>query len=175
MTQQGKTLSARACSVTGLLLVVILTLFDQGLKLLAIMHLKDKQDISLIRDVLELKYLENRGMAFGLFQGKIPVFVLLCLLFFVAFLYFYIKIPKTTYYLPLILISFFMLAGASGNFIDRVFRGFVVDFIYFVLIDFPVFNVADIYVVCSGILLVLFVCFKYKDEDFAFISAKNKR
>lgn len=77
--------------------------------------------------------------------------------------------------MPLILIAFFMLAGALGNFIDRVFRGFVVDFIYISLIDFPVFNLADIYVVCSGILLVLAVCLKYKDEDFDFLSRKTTK
>ena len=76
---------------------------------------------------------------------------------------------KTRYYLPLILILFLMVSGAAGNFIDRAVRGAVVDFIYVSLIDFPIFNLADIYVVCSGILLILFVCLKYKDEDFGFI------
>ena len=67
-----------------------------------------------------------------------------------------------------------MFGGAAGNFIDRLFRGYVVDFIYFSLIDFPVFNIADIYVVCGGIVLVLLVVFKYKDEDFEFLSLKIK-
>ena len=52
-----------------------------------------------------------------------------------------------------------------GNFIDRVFRGYVVDFIYFSLIDFPTFNVADIYVVAGVILMVLLIVFVLKDED----------
>lgn len=63
-----------------------------------------------------------------------------------------------------------MVSGAVGNCIDRVFRGYVVDFVYFSLINFPVFNVADIFVVCSGISLVLLVCFKYKDDnDYQFL------
>ena len=67
-----------------------------------------------------------------------------------------------------------MVSGALGNFIDRVFRKYVVDFIYFSLIDFPVFHMADIYVVCSGILLVILVCFKYKnDEDYHFLRLKK--
>lgn len=173
MTVNKKVLPAWACTVTGVILVTALTLLDQGTKLLALTYLKDRGDIPLIKGVLELKYLENRGMAFGMLQGKIPVFVILCLLFFAAFLYFYIKIPKTVYYMPLMIIGFFMISGALGNFIDRVFRGFVVDFIYISLIDFPVFNIADIYVVCSGILLVLFVCLKYKDEDFYFLGRKK--
>ena len=65
-------------------------------------------------------------------------------------------------------------SGALGNFIDRVCRGYVVDFIYFSLIDFPVFNIADMYVVCSGILLVMLVCFRYKnDEDYDFLRIKK--
>ena len=113
-------------------------------------------------------------MAFGLFEGKIPVFVILCLLFFCLFVYVYARIPRTRYYLPLAVTSVIMVSGALGNFIDRVFRGYVVDFIYFSLIDFPVFNMADIYVVCSGILLVLLVCFKYRnDEDYDFLRIKK--
>ncbi len=157
-------------------LVLLLTLIDQGTKLLAVINLKEQPDIALIPGVMQLKYLENRGMAFGLLQGKIPVFVILCILFLGIFFYVYAKIPKTAYYLPLILTGIFMVSGAVGNCIDRIFRGYVVDFLYFSLIDFPIFNVADIYVVCSGILLVLLVCFKYKnDEDYDFLSKKKTK
>ena len=128
----------------------------------------------MIPGVLQLHYLENRGMAFGLFEGKIPVFVILCVLFICVFFYVYARIPRTGYYLPLTITSLIMVSGALGNFIDRVFRKYVVDFIYFSLIDFPVFNMADIYVVCSGILLVILVCFKYKnDEDYHFLRLKK--
>ena len=59
----------------------------------------------------------------------------------------------------------FFLAGALGNAIDRVIRGYVVDFFYFSLIDFPVFNVADIYVSVSAFALFLLMFFYYKEED----------
>ena len=61
------------------------------------------------------------------------------------------------------------MAGAFGNLIDRVFRGYVVDFFYFKWIDFPVFNVADIYVTLSAIALIIVVLFYYKEEDFSLI------
>lgn len=158
----------------GCIVILALTLLDQGSKHLVLIGLKDSPDIILIPGVLQLRYLENRGMAFGLFEGKIPVFVILCLLFFCVFAYVYTRIPRTSYYLPLAVTSLIMVSGALGNFIDRVFRGYVVDFIYFSLIDFPVFNMADIYVVCSGIILVLLVCFKYKnDEDYDFLRIKK--
>ncbi|WP_448783477.1 signal peptidase II [Blautia sp.] len=156
------------------IIILVLTLLDQVSKHLVLTYLKGENDISLIPGVLQLRYIENRGMAFGLFEGKIPVFVILCLLFFCLFVYVYARIPRTRYYLPLAVTSVIMVSGALGNFIDRVFRGYVVDFIYFSLIDFPVFNMADIYVVCSGILLVLLVCFKYRnDEDYDFLRIKK--
>ena len=156
------------------IIILVLTLLDQVSKHLVLTYLKGENDISLITGVLQLRYIENRGMAFGLFEGKIPVFVILCLLFFCLFVYVYARIPRTRYYLPLAVTSVIMVSGALGNFIDRVFRGYVVDFIYFSLIDFPVFNMADIYVVCSGILLVLLVCFKYRnDEDYDFLRIKK--
>lgn len=158
----------------GCTIIFILTFLDQGSKYFVLTRLKNTPDIILIPGVLQLHYLENRGMAFGLFEGKIPVFVILCVLFFCVFFYVYARIPRTGYYLPLTITSLIMVSGALGNFIDRVFRKYVVDFIYFSLIDFPVFNIADIYVVCSGILLVILVCFKYKnDEDYHFLRLKK--
>lgn len=172
--RERKPLSASVCAAAGIISVLILTFLDQYTKLLALTHLRNKPEIPLIKGVLELKYLENRGIAFGMFQGKVAVFVILCVFFLVAALYVFLRMPKERYYLPLMLITFLIAAGALGNFIDRLFRGFVVDFIYFSLIDFPIFNMADIYVVCGGILLVLFVCLKYKEEDFGFLNPKYK-
>ena len=158
----------------GCTIIFILTFLDQGSKYFVLTRLKNTPDIILIPGVLQLHYLENRGMAVGLFEGKIPVFVILCVLFFCVFFYVYARIPRTGYYLPLTITSLIMVSGALGNFIDRIFRKYVVDFIYFSLIDFPVFNMADIYVVCSGILLVILVCFKYKnDEDYHFLRLKK--
>ena len=150
----------------GCTIIFILTFLDQGSKYFVLTRLKNTPDIILIPGVLQLHYLENRGMAFGLFEGKIPVFVILCVLFFCVFFYVYARIPRTGYYLPLTITSLIMVSGALGNFIDRVFRKYVVDFIYFSLIDF--------HVVCSGILLVILVCFKYKnDEDYHFLRLKK--
>ena len=73
--------------------------------------------------------------------------------------------PATAYYGPLLFTAAVVFSGAMGNFIDRVFRGYVVDFIYFSLIDFPTFNVADIYVTCGIIALVFLIFFRYKEED----------
>lgn len=153
----------------GLLSAGVLVFLDQQTKALSVSGLKGRPSLSLIPGVLELKYLENTGIAFGLFAGKRNFFLLFCILFFILFIYLYCKLPKNRHFLPLHAVLFLMGSGALGNFIDRVTRGYVVDFIYVSLIDFPIFNLADIYVVTGGILLVLLVCLKYQDEEFEFL------
>lgn len=153
--------------------IVLLVLADQLTKYMAVINLKGSSGIVIIPGVLELQYLENRGMAFGMLQGKQILFLILCIAFCIVLLFLFFKIPKTGYYLPLILTGGVLAAGAVGNFIDRAFQGYVVDFIYISLIDFPIFNLADIYVVCGGIVLVILVLFYYKDEDFDFIRCKG--
>lgn len=154
--------------------ILLLLFLDQWSKQLAVLHLKNAPSHELIPGVLELHYLENTGMAFGMLEGKRVFFLLLCLVFFAAAVYVFLRIPKNTYYLPILIILAFMTAGAAGNFIDRAFRGYVVDFIYISLIHFPIFNLADIYVTVSAVLLVLFVGLKYKEEDFAFLNPRKK-
>lgn len=66
-------------------------------------------------------------------------------------------------------------AGAIGNMIDRIRLDYVVDFIYIVLINFPIFNVADIYVSVATAILVILLLFVYKEQDLNFISFKQKK
>ena len=62
----------------------------------------------------------------------------------------------------------------DGNMIDRVFRKYVVDYIYFSLINFPVFNVADIYVTVAAFMLVVLILFFYQEEDLNRVFSKKK-
>ena len=64
-------------------------------------------------------------------------------------------------------------AGAVGNMIDRISQGYVVDFLYFKLINFPIFNVADCYVTIAAACLVILIMFYYKDEDMACFAIKK--
>lgn len=173
--KKHRPVSAKLCALTGALSVLLLTILDQWTKALARFYLAEKPSFILISGVLELKYLENTGVAFGLFAGKRVFFLVICLLFFLAGIYLFLKIPKTPYYFPVLGVLFLMESGAVGNFIDRIYRGYVIDFIYFSLIDFPIFNLADIYVVCGCIFLVLLICFKYQDEDFSFLAQRIRK
>ena len=165
----------KAPRIKGFLLILFLVLLDQGTKYLAILYLKGNSGIPLIDQVLTLRYLENRGMAFGLLQNKILCLVLVCMVFFAAIIYLFIKTPATVYYRPLLYTAAVVFSGAMGNFIDRVFRRYVVDFIYFSLIDFPTFHVADIYVTCGIAALVFLLFFRYREEDdFDFLKPGHK-
>ena len=154
--------------------VALLTGFDQLTKLLAVKNLKGKADIPLIPDVLYFQYLENRGAAFGIFQDRKIFLVLLTSLILVGVCYVLWKIPADKKYIYLKLLCFLITAGGIGNLIDRVRLDYVIDFIYFAPIDFPVFNVADLYVSVGMVFLFTVVLFYYKDEDFEFLKWKNK-
>lgn len=158
----------------GIILIAILVFIDQFTKHLAIINLKDKAPIIIIRDVFQLYYLENRGAAFGILQNKEWFLIIVPLLIILAIFYMAYKLPDEKKYIPLYYICLFISAGAIGNLIDRVRYSFVVDFFYFELIDFPVFNVADSYVTVAGVVLVLLGFFYYKDEDFEFLKNKSK-
>ena len=122
------------------LLIIILVILDQLSKIYFI-----GKDIKLF-SFLSLTYVKNTGISFGIFQGYNLLFIFLTLLVILLVLYIYKKNSK--YSLPLNLI----LAGAIGNLIDRIFRGFVIDFINFKF--WPVFNLADSLIVIGALLLV---------------------
>lgn len=155
-------------------LAALLIVFDQLMKHAAVVKLKGGRPFVLIENVLELRYLENQGAAFGMLQNKQLFFSIITLLFIAASVYVIVRIPKNRYYLPLILTVCVLFSGAFGNFIDRLVNKYVIDFIYFSIIDFPVFNVADIYVTLSVIALAIMILFKYKDNEFEFLKISGK-
>lgn len=160
-------------TIKGSFFIVLLIMLDQLTKLWAKTSLKGHPDITIIDNVFSLHYLENHGAAFGMLQNKQAFFLIMTSIILCGVVYAYYRLPDTPKYRPLEIVSLFITAGAIGNLIDRIAYGYVVDFLYFELIDFPVFNVADCYVTCSAFFLVLFVLFYYKDEDFAFLSRKE--
>ena len=177
-------------------IVAVLVVIDQITKAMAVMFLKDKPAIPIIKDVFELKYLENTSAAFGMdpisllhkvFQFEIfhtnPELYLNVRMGFFYLLTFvmiwllgllYLRIPNEKRFRYMDWIMIFMIAGAIGNLIDRVMQQYVVDFLYFKLINFPIFNVADIYVTCAAIALLVLGLIYYKDEDIEHIFPSKK-
>ena len=140
--------------ISAILLVLVGVWFDQFTKTLAVDHLKGQDPFILIKNVFQFEYLENHGAAFGILQNKQIFFFIIVLIISVFIIWFYLHVPMTKKLLPLRICAVFIFSGAIGNFIDRLKLGYVVDFFYFKLIDFPVFNVADIYVTVGTFILV---------------------
>lgn len=156
-------------------LVVLAVFFDQWTKSLAFGRLRGNGPYVIINGVFELLYSENRGAAFGILQGKHGFFFLVAAAVLIVVLLLLAKLPEGKKYVPLYVCMVLLASGAIGNLIDRVSRGFVVDFFYFSLIDFPIFNVADCYVVLATVFLILLTGFFYRDEDLQFLSGKHDR
>lgn len=153
--------------ILGLAVVLAGVLLDQWTKHLAIVHLKDQNPFVIIPKVFQLTYLENRGAAFGMLQNQKGFFIISAAIILCVVVWFYLHVPMNRHFLPMRICATLISAGAIGNLIDRVRLNYVVDFFYFELIDFPVFNVADIFVTVSTIILALFIMFFYKEEDLA--------
>ena len=152
--------------IWGAIASILLILFDQWTKHLAVVNLKGQDAFVIWDKVFELRYLENRGASFGIFQNQRWPLIIFTIVVLIGLVYiFFRRLPNERHYFPLHLIAVLFFAGAIGNFIDRLRFGYVVDFFYFCLIDFPIFNVADIYVVIAACLLIVLGLFYYKDED----------
>ena len=152
----------------------ILIGLDQWSKFLAVNHLKGQNPIVLIEGVFELAYLENRGAAFGMLQGRQGFFFAIAVAVVIAAIFVVWRMPAKKQYIPLYCCTVAIVAGAVGNMIDRLMQGYVVDFLSFCLIHFPVFNVADCYVTIGAAALMLLVMFRYKESDFEPFSLKKK-
>lgn len=158
--------------------VIFLVFLDQITKILAVLHLSPQHggtDIILWQGVFRLRYLENRGAAFGILQGQKLILVLITAMVFIGLCWFYYRIPCEKHFRIMQGISVFIMAGAIGNFIDRIRCSYVIDFFYFELINFPIFNVADIYVTCAVFLFIIVFLFYYKEEDIDRILPSKKK
>ena len=147
------------------LMTLLLIFFDQATKGLAVRFLKGQEPFVIWDGVFELRYLENRGAAFGMLQGHQAFFLFTGLLVFAAALYFFRHVSADRKFFPIRMIAVFILAGALGNMADRLRLSYVVDFFYFRLIDFPIFNVADCYVSVGTAVLAVLILFYYKEEE----------
>lgn len=154
--------------------IAVLTELDQITKVLVESKLMGKPDFKVIGDAFVFSYLRNEGAAWGMLSGKINLFLVFTVIVVLLVTYVIINLPVTKKYVPLLITCTLLVSGAAGNFIDRVRFGYVRDFIYFKLINFPVFNVADCYVTVSVVLLIILILFVYKEDDFNFLKISKK-
>lgn len=148
---------------------------DQITKFQAIRHLQGKEAYVLIKGVLELQFFSNTGIAWSMLEGQIVFILFTGIVLLSVILFFMIKLPEYKKFHVLYFLCGVLAGGAIGNMIDRIRLGYVVDFIYVSLIDFPIFNVADICIVVSIIIFAFLFLFVYKEEDLAFLNFKQKK
>lgn len=142
----------------GIFLVLGIVLFDQLVKYWAAQVLT-MGPIVLLPNVFELTYVENRGAAFSFLENHISLFIIITCIVLCGICY---ALYRKLLYTRLGKVALLCVAGgALGNLIDRIAHGYVIDMFYFRLINFPVFNVADVFIVCGGILFVYYVLIQH--------------
>ena len=156
--------------------IVILVIVDQLAKQWAVNTLENKPSIDIIKGVLEFCYLPNgnTGAAFGMLAGHQALFMVIALIIGIVLLFIIYNIPTNKKYNILIIMLTLIVAGGIGNMVDRFKLNYVIDFIYFSIINFPIFNVADMYVSVGTVVLVILLLFYYKEEDLAQIENNIK-
>lgn len=145
------------------ILMIILVGLDQWTKWFFFVNQSQFSHFEVIKDFFYFTYVENRGAAFGMMQNFRWGFLIITPVVLVFLIIYFIKNRNTLLRSALT----FFIAGAVGNFIDRLFRGFVVDFLDFYPFgyDFPVFNAADIFVNIGAALLIIYLIFIYKEPE----------
>ena len=141
--------------MTYIIIIVLGLIIDRLTKTYAINNLIDNPYKG---SIFNFTYLENRGAAFGILQDRRIFFIILTLAIVCALVYYFLKNYKKNPKLLNVALTM-IITGAIGNFYDRLFQGYVVDFIEFAFVDFPVFNVADIFVTVGSILMIIYLIF----------------
>ena len=149
--------------VITLIIIAVFVAIDQLIKLLVIEQLKPIGSLTVIDDFIQLTYAENTGAAFGSFSGKTSLLSVFTLVIIVAGII-YLMVKKRKFDVEYVCITL-VISGGIGNLVDRIFRGFVVDYIEPLFIDFAIFNFADILVTCSCIVLAVWLLYEIYRES----------
>ena len=138
-----------------IIISIILLCIDQISKLLVVNLLTKTESITIIKNFFYLTYINNDGAAFSILVGK-RIFLILIAVLVIVMLIRYIKKNNIQNKLELVSISL-IIGGSLGNLMDRVVRGYVIDFLDFKIFNynFPIFNLADIFIVIGVFLLLL--------------------
>ena len=147
----------------SLLSIAALTAADQIIKYFVLLYLKPVGSVGVINGFLEWDYVENTGAAFGSFSSNTALLSIITAVIIIAGIAAIILKKINNKFL--LVTATVIIAGGLGNLIDRIFRGYVVDFIKVLFIDFPVFNFADILVTCGSFMLIIYLIIDiYKDS-----------
>ena len=140
-------------AVFFLLSAVVIGL-DQWLKIWIVTNYQLGETHSMIDGIFSLTYLQNTGAAWSILEGRMIFFAIITVIAVAVVIYLMFRYRKNSLWFRFGLA--FVLAGAIGNFIDRMQHGYVVDMFQFDFINFPIFNIADMSLVCGVILIFIY-------------------
>ena len=184
----------RLCLILQIVFFALLIVVDQLTKSAAVAALKGNAPVTVIKGFADFEYLENTGAAFGILENAMWFFYLITVVIFIVIAVIWIRIHtgllqyaavtedaekfNQKNFNGMLFLGFLLAAlaaGAIGNLIDRLVNGYVVDFIRFTFIQFPIFNFADICVTVSVVLLCVFFIFVYREDPaFKIFGRKNR-
>lgn len=144
-------------------LSLILIIFDQISKILTVLFLDEYESFTLIKNIISFTRCHNTGGPWSIFNDYTVLFIIVTFIILIAE-FIYLKkhpITNTLSKISLTLIN----AGAIGNLIDRLFRGYVVDMLEVTFINYPVFNFADTFIVIGCIIMCIYIIFMSDKED----------
>lgn len=144
-------------------LAIIIVLIDQLSKVIVRYTLPKGDTFVLIPKIFELTHTENTGAAFSLFTGQVQVLTLISIIATIIIVL-YLFLEKTPLTGLQIFGWSFLLGGTNGNLIDRLFLGSVTDFFNFSIINFPIFNLADVFIDAGAIIIIVTNFFSTKDD-----------
>lgn len=152
----------RLKDIKWLALAIFVILLDQIVKFFVCKDLSQTDSIVIIPHIINFIYVKNTGAAFSIFSGKTAVLGIVSVIFCIAVaaIWFFKKQKHPLLEWSLVL----LFSGALANAIDRIFRGYVVDFIETSFIKFPVFNIADIAITFGTVFLMVYLIFFDKDK-----------
>lgn len=141
-----------------IILTILLIIFDQVSKLFITNYFEVGDSLTIINNFLKFLYIKNTGAAFGLFMNNIFILIIITNILLV---YLIIELKKNINNKIFVISLSLIISGALGNLIDRIFRGYVVDFISFTLFnkEMAIFNIADIFITI-GVTILLVHIFK---------------
>ena len=167
---------AKSAMVTICIFLTAIAIFaDQYTKYRAMTDLKDADSFVLINNVLEFYYIVNTGSSWGMLAGQKALILFISAVIIALCVFMILRSPDDIKYIPFNISLSMIIAGGIGNGIDRIRFSYVIDFIYFKAINFPVFNVADIFVTCGAAMFILLILFKYKEKDLYFMKFNQKK
>ncbi len=156
------------------LCLILLNVVDRLSKFAAV-YFCENENFIIIKDAFEITYMQNTGGALGILNNQRFFFIFISVLFICLIIFFMLAMPDERKFNALHIWLSFILSGTIGNVADRIIYGYVIDIIYISKINFPVFNLSDVFMSMGTIFLVIIVLFRLKEKDFEFLNFKQNK